>query len=78
MLESSIEKVVQSLHASADGAGLAVVLNKELESEPGVFAKYQSLSLVLSPVSDYWIIMVCPEYLEAETVGVQTCALPIW
>ena len=71
MLEGSVGKVARSLCAGADGAGLAVVSDKESESGPGVFAEYQGLSLVLSPVSGCRVIVVRPEYPETEVVGVR-------
>ena len=71
MLEGSVGKVARSLCAGADGAGLAVVSDKESESGPGVFAEYQGLSLVLSPVSGCRMVVSGAEDAETEVTGVR-------
>ena len=70
MLEGSVGEVAWSLRAGADGAGLAVVLDKELEFRSGIFAEYQNLSLVLFLVSSYWVVVIHLEYSETEIIGV--------
>ncbi|EJF59971.1 hypothetical protein DICSQDRAFT_63901 [Dichomitus squalens LYAD-421 SS1] len=77
LLEGSVGKVTESFGSRAGGTGLAVVLDKELESRPGVFLEDQGLGLVLAPVSGGWVIVVGPEDSETEVFRVRDVDLAI-
>ena len=62
LLQSAVWCVSGDLRSFADGAGLAVVADKASETRPGVVAEYESLSLVLAPVSSCRMVVAGAEY----------------
>ena len=70
LLQSSVRKMSGGLGSRAGGTGFAVVADEEAESGPGIVAEYESLSLVLTPVSCSRMIVAGLEYAKSQVVDI--------